>query len=151
MGLDGGGAGGGGGGILGVGNAFTGPAEALEILGEHGYAYNSTGAEAPYAGLTTMLSFTTGNFYLVGEWTVAGAVNTAASSDTGAIDQFYLSYNGTTIQSLKTDTQQEDSPTLYTVPILIPPYTEVVCKAASSLNNNSWVISQSIVGRIYRG
>jgi len=134
-----------------TGATFTGPAEALEILGDHGYAYNSTGAEAPYAGLTTMLSFTTGNYYFVGEWTVCGAVNTSASSDTGAIDQFYLSYNGTTIQTLKTDTQQEDSPTLYTVPIIIPPYTEVVCQAASSLNNNSWVISQSIIGRIYRG
>ena len=133
-----------------TGASFTGPAESLEILGDHGYAYNSTGTEAPFAGMTTMLSFTSGNYYLVGEWTVCGAVNISASSDTGGIDQFYLSYNGTTIQSLKTDTQQEDSPTLYTVPIIIPPYTEVVCQAVSSLNTNSWVISQNIIGRIYR-
>ena len=143
-----------GGGIGGAGNpvggSFTGPAEALEIVGNHGYAYNSIGTQDPYAGLTTMLSFTSGNFYLVGEWTVVGAVNEAGASDTGAIDQFYLSFNGVTIQSLKTDTQQEDSPTLYTVPIVIPPYTEVVCQAASSLNNNSWRISQTIIGRIYR-
>jgi len=122
----------------------------LNVIGNHAYAYNQIGTEGPYAGLTDMLSFTTGNYYLVGEWTVCGATNISGASDTGAIDQFYLSFNGVTIQSLKTDTQQEDSPTLYTVPILIPPYTEVICKAVSSLNNNSWVLSQSIMGKLYK-
>ena len=36
MALDGGG--GGGGGPVGVSNSFTGPAEALELIGEHAYA-----------------------------------------------------------------------------------------------------------------
>ena len=37
MALDGGG---GGGGPIGVSNTFTGPAEALEIIGDHCYAYS---------------------------------------------------------------------------------------------------------------
>ena len=38
MGLDGGG--GGGGGILGVTGSFTGPAQALELIGNHAYAFS---------------------------------------------------------------------------------------------------------------
>ena len=146
----GGGGGGGGGGILGVGNPFTGAASALEIVGNHGYAYSGQFGTEDVQSLTEMLSFTSGNFYFVGEWTVCGSVNITGDSDTGGIDQFYLSYNAQVIQSLKTDTQHEQSPTLYTVPILIPAYTEVVCQGVSELNNNSWVISQSLIGRIYR-
>ena len=33
--------------------------------------------------LTDMLSFTTGDYYLVGEWTVSGAINISGDSDTG--------------------------------------------------------------------
>jgi len=87
----------------------------------------------------------------VGQWTVCGSVNVDGDHGTGGIDQFYLSFNGTTIQSLKTETQEEDQPSTFTVPIIIPAYTVVVCQGVSSLNNASWVISQNIIGRIYRG
>jgi len=128
---------------------FLGPQLGISTVGNHAYAYSGNIGTENTQSLTPMLSFTTGDYYLVGNWTVCGAVNISGDSDTGGIDQFYLSYNGVTIQSLKTDTQQEDSPTLYTIPILIPPRTVVVCEGVSSLDTNSWLISQSIVGRIY--
>jgi len=128
---------------------FLGGQLGLSTVGNHAYGYSGNIGTENTQSLTPMLSFTTGDYYLVGNWTVCGAVNISASSDTGGIDQFYLSYNGVTIQSLKTDTQQEDSPTLYTIPIMIPPRTVVVCQGITSLNTNSWTISQSIVGRIY--
>jgi len=122
----------------------------LNVIGNHAYAYSGNIGTENTQSLTDMLNFTTGNYYLVGNWTVCGAVNVSGDSDTGGIDQFYLSFNGVTIQSLKTDTQQEDSPTLYTIPILIPPYTHVICQGVSSLDTNSWLISQTITGRIYK-
>lgn len=134
-----------------VGGSFTGPAEALEILGNHGYAYSGQVPTDLTQALTEMISFTSGNYYFVGQWTVCGAVNKDGDSGTGGIDQFYLSFNGTTIQSLRTDTAEEDQPGLFTVPIIIPSYTIVVCEGVSSLDNGNWVISQTLTGRIYRG
>jgi len=149
MGLDGGGAGGGG--ILGVGNPFTGAASALEILGDHAYAYSGQLGTSDAQSLTAMLNFTSGNYYLIGEWTVCGAVNEEGIQGSGGIDQFYLNFNGSYIQSLKTETDQEDQPGTFTVPIIIPSYTVVLCEAVSSMNNAGWKLSQNITGRIYRG
>ena len=53
------------------------------------------------------------------------------------------------IQSLKTDTGEEDQPGTFTVPIIIPPFTRVLCEGVSSLNNDNWKIAQTIVGRVY--
>ena len=146
----GGGGGGGGGGILGVGNPFTGAASALEILGSHAYAYSGQFATEDVTSLTDMLSFTSGNYYFVGEWTVCGSVNDSSAHVTGGIANFYLSFNGSTIQSLKTETGEEDQPGTFTIPIIIPSYTVVVCQGVSSQNHGDWYISQSLIGRIYR-
>ena len=134
-----------------VGGSFTGPAEALEIIGDHAYAYSGQFGTNDTQALTEMISFTSGNYYFVGQWTVCGAVNKDGNSETGGIDQFYLSFNGITIQSLKTETHEEDQPGMFTVPIIIPSYTAVVCEGVSSLDNSNWKISQTLTGRIYRG
>ena len=47
-----------------IGGTFTGPSEALEIIGDHAYAYSGS-ISIPQAE-TTMLEFTTGNHYVVG-------------------------------------------------------------------------------------
>jgi hypothetical protein len=97
------------------------------------------------------LEFTTGNYAFVGHWTVCGAVNKDNDSDTGGIDQFYFKLNGTTVMSLRTDTQsqQVESPQSMTVPILIPPFTKVEAAAVCEINNDNWLVSNTLVGRIY--
>ena len=54
-----------------VGGSFTGPAQALEVIGDHAYAFSGE-VEAAASGdinnATTFLSFTTGNFYTVGKF-----------------------------------------------------------------------------------
>ena len=132
-----------------VGGSFTGPAEALEIAGDFAYAYNQVTTDLLQTPTAT-LTFTSGNYLFVGQWTVSGSVNDDGVSESGGVDQFYLKLNGTTIMSLKAETNQEDSPTNYTVPIIIPAYTEVECLAVCTVNNANWLVSNSLTGRIYR-
>ena len=132
-----------------VGGSFTGPAEALEIVGDFAYAYNQVATDQ-LQSIANTLEFTTGNYLFVGEWTVCGAVNKDGVSGTGGIDQFYLKLNGTTVMSLKTDTGEEDSPTKLTVPVIIPSYTQVQVSADCTINNDNWLVSNTLTGRIYR-
>ena len=55
-----------------VGGSFTGPAEALEIVGDHGLALS--GLFSSNTSTYTMLNFTSGNYYLVGALTCSGAI-----------------------------------------------------------------------------
>ena len=132
-----------------VGGSFTGPAEALEIAGDFAYAYNETGT-AQLQSITNTLDFTTGNYLFVGQWTACGNVNKDGVSSTGGIDQFYLKLNGTTVMSLRTDTGEEDMQSYTTVPIIIPAYTQVEVAANCTVNNDNWVVSNTLTGRIYR-
>ena len=130
---------------------FAGTGLGIRYIQDWAYAYSGQFETSDTQVLTEMISFTSGNYYFVGQWTVCGAVNKDGDSGTGAIDQFYLSFNGITIQSLKTETHEEDQPGMFTVPIIIPSYTAVVCEGVSSLDNSNWKISQTLTGRIYRG
>ena len=143
-----------GGGVGGAGNpvggSFTGPAEALEIVGDFAYAYNQVATSDLQGTPSTTLQFTTGNYLFVGEWTVAGAVKYNAISGSGSVDQFYLSLNGSVVMSLRTDTDEEDMPGALAVPIIIPPWSEVELKAACGQNDSDWFVSNTLTGRIYR-
>jgi len=59
---NGAGGGGGGGTIVGASNSFTGPAQALELVGDHCYAYSGF-LSFSNADEVTLLEFTSGNFY----------------------------------------------------------------------------------------
>ena len=135
-----------------VGGSFTGPAEALEIVADHAYAYSGDIPTDQASSQINMLSFTTGNFLFVGEWTVCGTcpISGAGVSGAGGIDQFHLAFNGTTLQALRTETDQEDMPSTDTIPIIIPPYTEVTIKGISGKNDANWGFSTALHGRIYR-
>ncbi len=147
MALDGGG--GGGGGPIGFANSYTGPAEALEIMGDHCYAYS--GAIARSTSDSTMLKFTSGNFYAVTELTVFGSINPGSGTIGGGETCGYtVKMNGSVVMMCKTETVQEDSPHQYTMPFLIPPYSEVEVIVVSSVNGDSGDTECTIVGRIYR-
>ena len=136
-----------------VGGSFTGPAEALEIAGDFGYAYNQV-ASSDVQSITNTLSFTTGNYLFVGKWTACGSVNNSGVSVGGGVDQFYLALNGSTIMSLKIDTGDSSAgelpPQALVVPVIIPSYTEVEISAVCTINNVAWIVSNSLTGRIYR-
>ena len=130
-----------------VGGSFTGPAQALEIMGDHAYAYaGATGAAAAEA---VSLSFTTGNYYFDGVLTVNGAcaVDDIAS---GTITGFTLKLNGAIISVMKTDTLQEDMPSTTKNAVIIPPYTEVEVLTQSEGNAADRLTSVLLTGRIYR-
>jgi len=139
MGLDGGG---GGGGIFGVGNPFTGPAQALDIYGDFAAAYSGETAISGGAGTAnvTMLDFTTGNYIFVG--TVSWCGDAASSAD------FYteIKLNGSVIWNATYIAASEgtnDQP----LPIIIPSYTRVEGKLGSDGSEN---VAMVMVGRIYR-
>ena len=136
-----------------VGGSFTGPAEALEIVGNFAYAYNQV-ASSDLQSIANTLSFTTGNYLFVGEWTIGGTVNNTGVSVGGGVDQFYLDLNGSTIMSLKTDTGDSSGgelpPQALVVPVIIPAYTQVEVSAVCTINNAAWIVSSSLTGRIYR-
>jgi hypothetical protein len=141
MGLDGGGAGGGG--ILGVGDSFTGPAEALEIIGNHAYAYS--GVKTLGSSFSDMIGFTSGNYYFVGTIGVEGEFDDLGQSQV----RIQLNMNDSIVfqthQAATSDSMVFDTP----IPIIIPSYTEVVI--AGSQNSGSDIDFEILlVGRIYR-
>jgi len=146
MGLDGGGGGGGGGGgILGVTGSFTGPAEALELIGDHAMAYSGV---LDIAAETDMLNFTTGNFYFVG--TVQ--FNYIELNAYHFRYRFYL--NDAVVEGFVEPSGSSGAPNVATtiIPIIIPAYTVVRC-TAENLTDGSTPQEQvcSMIGRIYRG
>jgi len=124
-----------------VGGSFTGPAEALEIVGNHCYAYS--GIVTPTAdNMTTYLKFTTGNFYSVVK--VQFAYTLDANDD--AVYQIVM--NGVTLtQWLNTGSLQPHGPQepMY---IVIPAYTEFECNAYTKTTGRDQACT--LTGRIYR-
>ena len=146
MGLDGGGAGGGG--ILGVGDAFTGPAEALEIVGDFAYAYS--GPKQIDSVAVEHLIFTSGNYLFVGEISMIGAVyrdNLEAGTQSACI----INFNGTEVFTVKLDTARENMPNPEVFPIIIPSYTDVSISIASQHTTTDYFTAVNLTGRIYRG
>ena len=144
MALDGGG---GGGGPVGFANSFTGAAAAIEIIGDHAYAYS--GLFETDTSQYEMLKFTTGNYYTVGRFTCNGAVRMSLV-DVGSVSAFELELNGTKVLGVKVDTNDKDSPGQAYMEVVMPPYTEVKLSANSHESTSAKTISASYTGRIYR-
>jgi len=133
-----------GGGVGGAGNpvggSFTGPAEALEIVGDHAYAYS--GSIDINSGATA-LDFTTGNYYFVGKIYFTGNYDDGGDN----FITFSVDLNGTTVLSNKERRQLgqvSDQP----FDLIIPPYTEVSAKFAAM--GVSAEFNANMVGKIYR-
>ena len=140
-----------GGGVGGAGNpvggSFTGPAETLEIIGDHCYAYS--GSFDASSANPTVLSFTSGNFYTVGEIRLCGMIATNNPPD-GRIVVMTVKMNGTTVLLAKIDNETEHMPTSDVSPIIIPPYTEILVNADSDADSSDFIGVISLTGRIYR-
>tara|TARA_Y100000310_G_C20196572_1_gene584949 strand:+ start:141 stop:575 length:435 start_codon:yes stop_codon:yes gene_type:complete len=144
MGLDGGG----GGTILGAGDAFTGPAETLEIYGEHAAAYS--GEIIVNNNTVSMFEFTTGNFLFVG--TFSYGVDQNASLSGSKLIGFTIEMNGTKIFQQVTQTSVGipviDIDNNYN--LIIPAYTQIKVESETT-NTNNVPTYGVLTGRIYRG
>jgi len=143
MGLDGGG--GGGGGILGVGNAYTGPAEALELSGDFAYAYS--GAVLLNNETKTALAFTTGNYMCVARIQHTGRFAIYGGSKR-VETRIYLNDSEIIRMAIMTSAGFSglDNDPFY---IIIPPYTKVRVEVATDDTQNleNYI---TLTGRIYR-
>jgi len=143
MAIDGGG---GGGGLLGVSNSFTGPAEALEIIGNHVYCY--PGEFTADTTTTTRMSFRTGNYYTVGTMRLAGYSN-MGSPATGATSSAIIKLNGSVVLNMRAGYASE-SPFWDKAELIIPPYTEVEALTDASTTSADLDGTITFTGRIYR-
>ena len=131
-----------------TGGSFTGPAEALEIVGNHAYAYTG---ETPLANSQqTILEFTSGNYLFVGEITVSGPIKVIDISY-GDVVGYTLSFNGVTVMLYKCETTNEDSPATITAPIIIPSYTDVKLEVIGDTSGADQYTTACLTGRIHRG
>ena len=120
----------------------------LNVIGNHAYA--ASGIFDSITTTQTLLKFTSGNFYFVGEITVSGGVEFSSGGlPNGTMNAFQLSFNGTVLAVYKTDTNDEDMFSSHSMPIIIPPYTEVQIDMVANANNTGDMASCAINGRIY--
>ncbi len=130
-----------------VGGIFTGTAEALEIIGNHAYAYNTAAAVTTAAPI---LNFKTGNYYLVGQLIVIAPIKFASADiASGLLTALEIKFNGGVIGYLKHDTPNEDMATTW-MNIIIPSYTEVLINHVEDAATATYFTSVSLTGRIYR-
>ena len=121
-----------GGGVGGAGNpvggSFTGPAEALEYIGEHVYAYS--GSIIVNNSTETCLSFTTGSSYVVAEFREGVDFTNVGTKFVG----FTIQMNGAVIVNNYHTVDsggKNESNTPSTYQLIIPPYTEIITQAST--------------------
>jgi len=125
---------------------FLGPNLGLSIIGSHCYAFSGTkGASTTVAD---QLNFTTGTGYIVGKLFCNGSVEDAPSGS-GDVSVFIISFNGTEVARLKTESGQEDMPMNAWNKILIPPNTHVIVTCDSGANASDRLTSVVFTGRVY--
>jgi len=124
-----------------TGGSFTGAAEALEIVGDHAYAYSGA---VDVQNQVTVLDFKTGNFYFVGFFEFAGNWSDAGS----AFVLVDVSFNGIVVLKIA---ERRDLGAGADQPfnLIIPPYTEV--KVVYAGTGTSAEFTTNLNGRIYRG
>tara|TARA_Y100000310_G_C19960009_1_gene480794 strand:- start:57 stop:470 length:414 start_codon:yes stop_codon:yes gene_type:complete len=124
-----------------VGGSFTGPAQALEIIGDHCYAYSGF-STFTNAAEVSLLEFTSGNFYSVVEIT-------PMRNDTDSADSSHKMYlNDSLVAVLQNASGTEMGRSGFNE-ALIAPYTKfkMTVIMSSSATGQGGVM---LAGRIYR-
>jgi len=128
-----------------VGGSFTGPAEALEIVGDHAYAYNNLGASTTSAAA---MNFTTGNYYFVGTLQVNMPFDYSSPSD--SIGYLEANLNGSVVSVLTVGNVPPDAFEQATQDLIIPAYTQVEINVKANGNVANRLLTVTLTGRIYR-
>jgi hypothetical protein len=135
-----------GGGVGGAGNpvggSFTGPAEALEIIGDHCYAISGEVQDAASGGAnSTLFKFTSGNFYAV--CNIDFANNVSVNNQTFLA----LNFNGVDVMTFDNDLEGSFQDQPVKLDVIIPPYTEVTFKWGCNTTKEGCAF---LTGKIYR-
>ena len=140
-----------GGGVGGAGNpvggSFTGPAESLEIIADHAYAYS--GLKQIDTSEVQHLNFTTGNYLFVGTMQFQGCTDPADPAN-GKSSVFTVQMNDVAITGVKVDSAIEGMPSVMDMDLIIPPYTEIEVTCRSPATTSGLETAVLLAGRIYR-
>jgi len=130
-----------------VGGSFTGPAQALEIVGDHAYGYSGSVSTANQNVEVTMIDFTTGNYYTVATWQ-AFYNEPAAEGD----DMLYLLYVGGSLIDGLVHTSAGSGAGIgwNDRKILIPSYTQIQITVQNKTGSDPRSNLVKVIGRIYR-
>jgi len=126
-----------------IGGSFTGTAEALELVGDHCYAYSGA-LTVTDTDSHKLLSFTSGNYYSVVDFTFW---RRSWEDDDIA---YYVEMNGTQVVAW-IGRQSEPNGANMPIPLVIPPYTEIEAYVDKQQHANLSIVGINITGRIYRG
>ena len=130
-----------------TGGSFTGPALALEIIGD--FIYGFSGSVAVSSTETNLLNHRTGNYYVVGNW--FAHFNQASADPVATEDfRFVIYLNETQIAAIETSDSQGSSRNTVQ-DIIIPPYTILRISARNYEGNVTEPVGAVLTGRIYRG
>jgi len=139
-----------GGGVGGAGNpvggSFTGPAEALEIIGDHVYCFS--GLITATTSYQEVLSFQSPTGYIVGILQLNSGIDYSSPANR-ITNSANIIFNDVTIARIAAGTTTDDSPTSQTQDLVIPPQTVVSVQVDSSADADRQ-FSVTFVGRIYR-
>jgi len=138
--------GGGGAGNTAGSGGTAGTGKGLNYVGDHAFAYSGNVLTAGSLAYTNLLSFETGNHYIVGKLVSYGATDKANPSQ-GAHSLTQIEVNGESVALIKLESGTEDMPAVATVPLMIPPNAKIVISL--SAESADWYSSVSFVGRVY--
>jgi len=128
-----------------VGGSFTGAAEALEVIGNHAYAF----ANAPSSDTAvTLLNFTSGNYYFVGELEFNPEVDFATRAVGAGVAVCQIKMNDTLVGLICSEQSDFFRSSMR---LIIPAYTEVTVEVICAQSVSTEIVTVGLTGRIYRG
>jgi len=131
---------------LGSNATFSGPQKGLSVIGKRFYAYSG---DIPASGASVeYLNFSTGKNIYLGTLQFNGTVNDA-NITAGTISGCTIKLNGSVIATLKADTLQEDSPSIVTQELLLPPNSHLQVSVIADTDDANSQGSLIFIGRIY--
>ena len=125
-----------------TGGSFTGPAQSIEIQGDHAYAYS--GPISCSNSETDLVNTKTGNYYLVAQVQFSGATASIVTED------FYyrIRLNGALVMFQLQDQSAINYAQRNNINLLVPPYTDLRLTGESASTARDQIVI--LVGRIYR-
>ena len=138
--------GGGGAGNVAGGSNPSGTGASLNYIGDHAYAYS--GSFGATASLQTMLEFTIGSSYVIGQLQCNGSIKITDIGG-GSLTAFQISVDGQVVSLLKITGSAETAPYDSTQDLILPPYSKIKVECISSGSAAGFDSTCSFVGRVY--